>query len=180
MRTIGIIASDSTEADARVILNEGEEKKVGAEDLVMVENRNEGRLLAVLRRGLGSNENLKPGGYHPGVAYARIGGKPSIAKETYDFALSVIGESREVGESVQQNKKILAPGSTVYIFEATDEPMKQLASNKHLATLGHYEGQSGWDVPVDSAYISYHMGVFASTGGGKSFLARYQIIPLLR
>lgn len=177
MRPIGIIASDSTETDARVILNEGEEKKVRAEDLVTVENRNEGKVLAVLRRGLGSNENLKPGGYHPGVAYARIGGKPSMAKETYDFALSVIGE---MGDSVQQNKKILAPGSVVYIFEASDEPMKYLANKKHQATLGHYEGQASWDVPVDSSFISYHMGVFASTGGGKSFLARYQIIPLLQ
>ncbi len=177
MRSIGIIASDSTETDARVILNEGEEKKVRAEDLVMVDNRNEGKILAVLRRGWGSNENLKPGGYHPGVAYARIGGKPSMAKETYDFALSVIGE---IGDLVQQNKKILAPGSMVYIFENNDEPMTYLSNKGHRTTLGHYEGQKRWNVPVDSSFISYHIGVFASTGGGKSFLARYQIIPLLR
>lgn len=177
MRAIGIIASDSTENDARVILNEGEERRVRAEDLVMVENRNEGRILAVLRRGLGSNENLKPGGYHPGVAYARIGGKPSMAKETYDFALSVIGET---GKTMQQNKKILAPGSTVFVFEEDDDPMKYLAGKKETATLGHYEGQTGWEVPVDSSFISYHIGIFASTGGGKSFLARHQMIPLLQ
>ncbi len=176
MRPIGIIASGSSETDARVILNEGEEKRVRAEDLVLVENRNEGQILAVLRRGLGSNENLKPGGYHPGVAYARIGGTPSTAKETYDFALSVIGD---VGVSVQQNKKILAPGSKVSVFEDVDEPMKYLAKTKNSTTLGHYEGQSGWKVPVDSSFIPYHMGIFASTGGGKSFLARYQVIHLL-
>lgn len=171
------MASGSSETEARVILREGEEKIVKAEDLVLVENSNGGKLMAVLRRGLGSNENLKPGGYHPGVAYARIGGKPSPAKETYDFALSVIGE---VGESVQQNKRILAPGSDVFLLDNSDDPMKFLAGSKHTQTLGYYEGHPRWFVPVDDSYISYHIGIFASTGGGKSFLARYQIISMLR
>lgn len=177
LRGIGIIASEASEVEARVILNEREEREVKAEDLVLVENRNGGSVMAVLRRGLGSNENLRTGGYHPGVAYARIGGKPSTAKETYDFALTVIGET---GESIQQNKKILAPGSTVSVFEDSDDPMRMLAGKKHTHTLGHYEGHPSWRVPVNSSFISYHMGIFASTGGGKSYLARYQVIPLLR
>lgn len=160
-----------------MILKEGEERAVKAEDLVLVNNRNGGEILAVLRKGLGSNENLNPGGYHPGVAYARIGGQPSTAKETYDFALSVIGEA---GESVSQNKRIVAPSSSVEIFTDEDNPMRFLAGTKHNFTLGFYEGHPNWRVPVDSSFIPYHIGVFASTGGGKSFLARFQIIPLLR
>jgi len=160
-----------------VILKEGEERVVKAEDLVLVNNRNGGEILAVLRKGLGSNENLNPGGYHPGVAYARIGGQPSTAKETYDFALSVIGEA---GESVSQNKRIVAPSSSVEIFTDEDNPMRFLAGTRHNFTLGFYEGHPNWRVPVDSNFIPYHLGVFASTGGGKSFLARFQIIPLLR
>ncbi len=177
MREIGIIASLSSETEARVILKEGQERVVKTEDLVFVRNRNGGDILAVLRKGLGSNENLNPGGYHPGVAYARIGGQPSTAKETYDFALSVIGEARE---SVSQNKRIVAPGSLVEIFTDDDNPMRLLAGGKHALTLGFYEGHSNWRVPVDASFIPYHIGVFASTGGGKSFLARFQIIPLLQ
>ncbi|MBI2184584.1 MAG: ATP-binding protein [Thaumarchaeota archaeon] len=177
MREIGVIASEASETEARVILSEGEEKKSKAEDLVMVENRNGGLIMAVLRKGLGSNENLRAGGYHPGVAYARIGGKPSTAKETYDFGLSVIGEE---GESIQQNKRIVAPGSIVKVFEESDDPMRMLAGKKHTSTLGHYEGHPSWKVPVDSSFISYHIGIFASTGGGKSYLARHQVIPLLQ
>jgi len=60
LKPIGIIASGASETSARVILNEGEEKRVKAENLVLVENRNEGSIMAVLRQGLGSNENLKP------------------------------------------------------------------------------------------------------------------------
>ena len=177
MKEIGIIASEASETDARVILNDGEEKTVKTEDLVLVENRSGGSIMAVLRKGLGSNENLRTGGYHPGVAYARMGGRPSNAKETYDFALTVIGE---VAKSIQQNKKILAPGSTVYVFEDSDDPMRMLAGQEHKHTIGHYEGHSTWKVPVDSHFIPYHVGIFASTGGGKSYLARYQTIPLLR
>jgi len=40
MRRIGIVASGSTVLDAGVILAEGEERIVKAEDLVLVKNRN--------------------------------------------------------------------------------------------------------------------------------------------
>ncbi len=175
MKPIGLIASESSENEARVILNQSEEKRVKVEDLVLVDNRNEGKILAVLRRGRGVNENLKAGGYNPGVAYARAGGPPSTAKETYDFTLSVIGE---VKETIEQNKKILAPGSIVYLFEDKDDPMRYLAGAKHRHTVGCYEGHPSWLVPVDETFIPYHIGVFASTGGGKSFLARFQLIPM--
>ncbi len=175
MRPIGIIASESSENEARVILNQSEEKRVKVEDLVLVDNRNEGKILAVLRRGRGINENLKAGGYNPGVAYARAGGPPSTAKETYDFTLSVIGE---VKDTIQQNKKILAPGSTVYLFEDKDDPMRYLAGTQHKHTIGYYESHPTWRVPVDEAFIPYHIGVFASTGGGKSYLTRLQLIPM--
>ncbi len=175
MRPIGLIASDSSENEARVILNQTEEKRVKVEDLVLVDNRNEGKILAVLRRGRGTNENLKPGGYNPGVAYARVGGSPSTVKETYDFTLSVIGE---IKEAIQQNRRILAPGSPVYLFEDIENPMLYLAGTKHKHSIGYYVSHPSWPVPVDESFIPYHIGVFASTGGGKSFLARFQIIPL--
>jgi hypothetical protein len=176
MRPIGIIASESSENEARVILNQSEEKRVKVEDLVLVDNRNEGKILAVLRKGRGINENLKAGGYNPGVAYARAGGPPSTAKETYDFTLSVIGEVKD--GIIQQNKKILAPGSTVYLFEDRDDPMRYLAGTAHKHSIGYYEGHPNWRVPVNEAFIPYHIGVFASTGGGKSYLTRLQLVPL--
>ncbi|MBM3897964.1 MAG: DUF87 domain-containing protein [Thaumarchaeota archaeon] len=176
MKVIGVIASDSSDTNARVILNEHEEVNVKAEDLVLVENRDSSMVMAVLRSGHGSNENLKPGGYHPGVAFARVGGKPSTAKETYDFALTVIGE---VGSEVKQNKKIIAPGCEVRIFDDEHDPMRLLSGNGKTETMAHYEGHPNWKVPVQAKFIPYHIGIFASTGGGKSYLARHQVIPLL-
>jgi hypothetical protein len=73
MRKVGIVASGSTVVSATVLLNEGEEKKLRAEDLVVIENHNGNKLMAVCRTAVGSNENLKAVGFSPGVAYARRG-----------------------------------------------------------------------------------------------------------
>jgi hypothetical protein len=174
MRRIGIIASNSTEMTAAVILNEGEEKNVKAEDLVLVKNRNGNIVLAVCRGGLGSNENLKTGAYSPGVAYARMGRHPSNAKEFYAFGLSIVGD---VTRELEQNKFVIAPSSDVELFEESDNPMNYLGSSD--CTIGYYKDMKSWKVPYDSAYIPYHVGVFGVTGSGKSFLARYQLIPVV-
>lgn len=175
MRKIGIVASGSSETRARVILNEGEEKTVKVEDLVLIKNQNGNDVFAVCREGMGSNDNLKTGSYSPGVAYARRGRKPSSAKEFYDFKLSFIGD---VTTSLQQNKLIIAPCSDVYVFEDKDNPMAYLGSGD--ITVGYYKEHPDWNVPVDAKFIPYHIGVFSVTGGGKSFLARYELIPLFR
>ena len=176
MQSIGIIASNSSETEARVILFDQKEKIVQTESLVEVNNLNEGKIMAVLRKGTGNNETLNPGFYNPGVAYARIGGQPSNAKEIYDFSLSVIGV---IDESVEQNKKIIAPGSPVQLYEDIDNPMAKLAGPNYPHSIGYYVGHPTWSVTVDHTFISYHIGIFASTGGGKSYLARHEVIPFL-
>jgi DNA helicase HerA-like ATPase len=44
----------------------------------------------------------------------------------------------------------------------------------------YLEGHSGWRVPVNKTYIPYHVGVYGSTGSGKSWFTRYVLIPLYR
>lgn len=176
MRKIGIVASGSTELSASVILADGEERNVKAEDLVLIRNRNGNEMMAVCRGGLGSNENLKVGSYSPGVAYARIGHHPSNAKEYYAFGLNIIGDVSE--GFLKENKMLIAPGSDVERYEETDNPMVRLGQRSN--SIGYYKDHPNWRVPIDPHFICYHMGVFASTGAGKSFLTRYQIIPFVR
>jgi len=174
MRKVGIIASGATETDAAVILNEDEEKLVKTEDLVLIANKCGNKVLAVCRGGLGSNENLRTGSYSPGVAYARMGRHPSSAKEFYQFGLSVIGD---VTGELAQNKLILAPSSDVEVFEDEDNPMRYLGPGEF--SIGFYKEHPNWSVPINEKFIPYHIGIFGVTGAGKSFLARYQVIPLL-
>jgi DNA helicase HerA-like ATPase len=176
MRKAGIVASGSGVMEASVILAEGEERQVKAEDLVVIRNRNGNEIMAVCRGGLGSNENLRTGSYSPGVAYARIGRHPSNAKEFYAFGLSVVGE---VSDSVlKENKMLIAPSSEVEIFEENDDPMKILGSTSN--TIGYYKGHPSWRVPMNPQFVCYHIGVFAATGAGKSLLTRYEILPFIR
>lgn len=183
MRRIGIVASKSSVTGATVILNEGEEKKVKTEDLVLIDNKNGNKILAVCRRGFGVDENLEVGGYYrPGIIYARKGYKPSDAKQHFNFSTSAIAD---VTATFGQNKIIIAPSSDVHIFEEGDNPMKYLRrgierEGGEIPTVGFYKDKESWDVPVNPEYISRHIGVFGVTGCGKSFLTRYQLIPMLR
>ncbi len=182
MKRIGIIASGASETSAEVILNEGEEKQVRVEDIVKILNANGNEVLAVCRKGHGENENLRTIGYSPGVAYARRGHKPSSAKEFYKFGLAVIGDitgkiDHEGNAKLAQNKFIIAPSSDVELFEDHNNPMEYLGD--HPLKIGYYKEHPDWPVPIDERFIPYHIGVFAVTGGGKSFLARCELIPLL-
>ena len=170
------MSSGSTVLEAGVILAEGEERSVKAEDLVLIKNRNGNQIMAVCRGGLGSNENLRTSNYSPGVAYARVGRHPSNAKEFYAFGLSVVGAVSE--RSLKENKMLIAPSSEVEIFEEHDNPMAILGSP--ASAIGYYKDHPAWKVPINPNFICYHMGVFAATGAGKSLLTRYEIIPFIR
>jgi hypothetical protein len=177
LRQIGIVASPSEENLVRCILHEGEEKRVMTETLVLIDNRNGNKILAVCRQGMGSNDALKIDYYNPGVAYAKMGKGASTAKEFYGFNLVIIGDVTD--GVIKQNRVIIAPASPVYIFLEDFNPMRLLSKSNH--TLGYYAtGPPLWRVPLLTKYISHHIGVFGITGSGKSFLTRYQLIPLLR
>jgi hypothetical protein len=176
MRKIGIVASESTVIDATVILNAGEERSVKAEDLVIIDNRNGNKIMAVCRTAQGSNENLRAAGFSPGIAYARLGRHPSTAKEYYAFTLDVLGDVS--GDKLEQNKTVIAPSSDVLLFEQSDNPMNHLGSPN--GSVGYYKDHPNWIIPMNAKFIAYHIGIFALTGAGKSLLARYQVIPFLQ
>lgn len=176
MKTVGIISSGSSETEASVILNEDMEKTVKVEDLVLIRNRAGNEILGVCRRSQGVNDNIRGTAYSPGVAYAKRGRKPSDAKEFFSFRINVIGEV-EAWKGLKQNKLVIAPSSEVQVFEK-ENPMDLFGSFDH--TLGYYKEHPDWEVPVNAKFIPYHIGIFSVTGGGKSFLARCEVIPLLR
>ncbi|MCC6029909.1 MAG: DUF87 domain-containing protein [Candidatus Korarchaeum sp.] len=175
MKLIGRVADGSSDTSASVILLKGLEREVRAESLVLIKN-GESDVLGILRRGLGRNEFLSRSSYRPEVAYLRHGGEPSAAKEVYSFDIIIIGEV--VDGKVRGNRKIIAPGSPVYIFD--DENPLELFIAKSAKKLSwmraHVEGKD-WLVPADAFYIPYHVGVFGSTGSGKSYFTRHVLIP---
>ncbi|MCD6480090.1 ATP-binding protein [Candidatus Bathyarchaeota archaeon] len=173
---IGFIGDGAGITWAPLILIEGKEREVGTEELVIIENLNGNRVLAVCRRGFGRSPGLRRDRYTPGRAYVRIGRRPSSSRDSFDFELSVIGEVAPDG--LRQNKLIIAPRSEVYRFRGGN-PFTLMKVDMRYE-VGYYKDHKEWRVPALPEYIPYHIGVFCTTGWGKTSLVRHKIIPLLR
>ncbi len=179
MKYIGRIADGSTETKARVILLKELEKEVISEELVIIKNggSNDYQILGVLREGLGKNEFLNHTSYKPDVAYMKYGGEPSGAREVYSFLIQPIGVITSNG--IEPNRKIIQPRSPVYLLEDNDNPFEHIAKGIDALWLdAHLDGHENWKIPVNKAFIPYHVGVYGSTGSGKSWFTRYILIPL--
>lgn len=177
LEKVGIVASDSSESRARLLLEEKQELKVRAEEIVVVETLT-GEVLGVLRSGSGINEALRANAYRPSVAYAKKGGVPSGAREIYTFEIMVIGVIKENG--IEQNRMIIPPRSNVYVFrKEVSNPLEYLAKNKPVVWKAFLEEHDDWRIPFDSSFLPYHIGVFGATGSGKSWLTRYVLVPVL-
>jgi hypothetical protein len=180
LELVGFVASESSTIDCKLILLDEKEREVKAEDIVLIENDNGNKLLAVCREGVGSDENLRVGGYTPGIAYVRSkGSAPSSARRSYHFILSIIGEITNNG--IEQNYTVIAPGSKVYIYKGKSNPLELLAiGNDQIAFKAHYREKESWLIPFNTKFINYHIGVFGTTGCGKSSLTREVIIPIIQ
>ena len=181
LRFIGRVADGSTETFARVILLKGFESEIVAEQLVLIKNGGEenpsNQILGVLRGGLGKNEFLNHTSYRPDVAYMRYGGEPSGAREVYSFSIKPLGVITDSG--LEPNLAIIQPRSPVYLLEDEDNPLELIAKGKNVLWMDSYmEGHESWGIPVDKFYIPYHVGVYGSTGSGKSWFTRYILVPL--
>ncbi len=181
MKFIGRVADGSTETFARVILLKGLEGEVVAEQLVLIKNGGDenplNQILGVLRGGLGKNEFLSPTSYRPDVAYMRYGGEPSGAREVYSFSIKPIGVI--TGDGLEPNLAIIQPRSPVYLLEEEDNPFQLIVKKDEVLWMDAFmEGHESWKIPVNKFFIPYHVGVYGSTGSGKSWFTRFILIPL--
>ena len=182
MIKIGIIASGSTFTTAFVVLEVEMPKEVHHEDLCLIVNLNSPNgVIAVVRDGKSVDENLNPGRYSPGIGRARHGLNVPSQRKQEMLELDIIGESPEEG-TLRQNRTLIAPQSDVFLLEDVDKPMNRLLDKdtKPEFTIGYYRDHPEWRIPVKPIYISYHIGVYGTTGAGKTMLIVYEIIPTLR
>jgi intein/homing endonuclease len=59
-------------------------------------------------------------------------------------------------------------------------PMDMIVGKKEVQWIprAHYQERSSWLIPAETRYLNYHVGIFGSTGCGKSYLARFSLIPM--
>lgn len=70
--------------------------------------------------------------------------------------------------SLREVEHVPTPGSRVYLMKG-GPPLRIPAERAVHVGVHKY---SGWEVPLDLAFISHHVGVFGATGMGKSRLIR--------
>ena len=78
--------------------------------------------------------------------------------------------------ALKEVEHIPTPGSRVYLVKG-GPPVRIPPERAAVVGLHKY---SGWEVPLDLAYISHHVGVFGATGMGKSRLIRALLGELSR
>ncbi|MEM1582084.1 MAG: ATP-binding protein [Candidatus Bathyarchaeia archaeon] len=183
MKLIGRVADGATETKARLILLKDMENSVMAEELVLIKNGGENdrinEIMGVLREGLGKNEFLSYTSYRPDVAYLRHGGEPSGVREVYSFAIEPIGVI--TNEGIEPNRAIIQPRSPVYLLEDQDNPFEWIIKGRDVIFSDAFlEGHPSWKIPFDKTFLPYHVGVYGSTGCGKSWFTRYILVPLYR
>jgi len=109
---------------------------------------------------LGKNEFLSASSYRPDVAYMKLGGEPSGAREVYSFAIKPIGVLTE--EGLDQNRLIIQPRAPVYILEDEDNPMEWIVKGLDVIwTKAHIERHEGWRVPVLTLSTTLSREIFA-------------------
>lgn len=176
MRPIGIVASDTSEIEVNIITLDGMQHEVSIEDMVeIVDSINKKRYLGIIRSGEGLNENLKTQTYRPSIGYVVKGFSPSDSREVFTYRCSIIGIRNEDG-SIEPNRILISPRSVVYKLEDDENPMR--IDGMIYGDL-RYSMRVEWQVPINAEFIPYHIGIFGSTGSGKSMLTRYIIIPTL-
>jgi len=74
--------------------------------------------------------------------------------------------------------QVVTPGSKVYVIKDGSFLGNFIKLSGRIGIGSHK--YSGWEVPLDPAYVQYHIGVFGATGVGKSRLIRGLIDELLR
>jgi len=181
VQEIGKVADGATESSASVILYQGKESWVSSEELVLIKNGGKkpyGEVLGVLRKGLGRNDFLNTQYYKPELAYVKHGGEPSGAREVFSFTVMVVGEVSE-GKPLAINRKIIAPGSSVSVFEDENPLEIYLKPSARVPAYlcAHLDRHPSWRIPADASYIPYHVGVYGTTGSGKSWLAKNVLMP---
>ncbi|MEM3832398.1 MAG: DUF87 domain-containing protein [Thermoprotei archaeon] len=179
MKLIGRIADGSTETKSRAILLKDLENEIVSEELVIIKNggHDDDQILGVFREGLGKNEFLDHTSYRPDIAYMKYGGEPSGAREVYSFSVQPIGIITNNG--VEPNRKIIKPRSPVYLLDDNDNPFELMSKGVDVLWLDAFlDRHEKWKIPVNRAFIPYHVGIYGSTGSGKSWFARYVLIPL--
>lgn len=180
MEKLGLVASGSKSSICYVIFEEEAELKHGIseEDFVVVEDeRTKSQTLGIIRSGRGIDPTLKTGTYGVGTAYVSKGKGDLLTsnRRFFDAQINILGEIKN--GKIFPNRKWITPGS--WVHHPGKNPFSYYTPEGTSIDLGHYGKELTWKFNLDADEIIRHLGIFGSTGSGKSHLVRVELIPEL-
>jgi len=183
MEYIGRVASRSTYFSADIILNEKFWNKVPLESFCLIRNVTGDRILAVVRDGVSIAQNFPADKITPYTSKLRVSNdadeKFSDQRRQVYVSVEALGKVDLETGLLRPNNLLIQSVSPVYLLASEDEPMRYLIDEEvdPQITVGCYAKYPQQRVPVKPSYASYHIGVFGTTGCGKTSLVMCEIIP---
>jgi len=182
---VGIVLSNATSSIAPIALRRDKELAVREEDLVLIEDANIGKgyyMLGVVRWLTRYEPFLRRSTHnvyieHPEALTSEVVMPFSNAfVEIYGAICD--GSSICGGSGFVSNVYPPTPGSKVYRVINAEQLSSYLTVSSPISVGVHK--YSGWRLPLDSAWINYHVGVFGATGTGKSRLVLRLLSEIIR
>ncbi|ABM80442.1 ATP-binding protein [Hyperthermus butylicus] len=181
---VGIVLSGASVAFAPIALRRDRELEVREEDLVVIyDHRLEDYYMLGVVRWITRYEPFLRRSIHniyiehpDALSIETVMPFTNAYVEIYG-AICLNGKLCSSGQGFQSNIYAPTPGSRV--FRLTNaEPLTEFLTVSSPVFVGRHK-YSGWRLPLDTAWINYHVGVFGATGTGKSRLVAKLIQELI-
>jgi len=174
----GIVVSGATTTYAPIQVYRRAEKLVAEEQLAIVhDEQSDVYFLGVIRRVTKYEPLVRDRVRTPYVD------RPDILDNSLlmPYMVGTVVLYGEIDRRVSAVKEVVhvpTPGSRVYLLQR-GEILSEYVKLKSWISIGRHK-YSGWAIPLDPRYISYHVGVFGATGVGKSRLVRALVCELAK
>jgi len=176
---IGITTSGASTNQVPLQLFKKAENKVFDEDIVLIRdvNLDELLVLGVIRRITKFEPIVKDRVRSPFIDKPEILDQTILLPFTSGIA-KLYATLNFKTRQIEEVRHVVTPGSKVYVVRRGDF-LKDFVKVSKAIFVGKHRF-SGWDVPIDTSFINYHVGVFGATGMGKSRLIKLMINELVR
>ncbi len=179
-REIGVVLSGARASAAPIALRSDAESDVREEQLVVIRDpRFDGRylMLGVLRSMVFYEPFLRRGVRTVYAEYPEALADDLVLPFSNAYVEIYCGLDLE-SKRIVENTVAPKPSSRVYLVERGDELSEYIELRGSSVNVGWHK-YSGWNLPLDSFALRYHVGVFGATGMGKSRLVRALINEII-
>lgn len=175
---IGLTVSGASVSDIPIQIYRRVENKVFEEDLVLIHDpsiKNK-LILGVIRRITKLEPLIRERTRTPFIDKPEILDQSILMPFTTGIVKAYI-TLNFTSRCIEEVRHVITPGSKVYVIKDGSFLKKFIQIEKPIY-IGFHK-YSSWELPLNSNYVNYHIGIFGATGVGKSRLIKALIDELI-